>query len=72
MCAGTGEVSQKGGTPKGRIPCGFGSWAYGEQPYDCHLCQMKRYPDRDGSVAISYVCILERRALERLFLMYIN
>lgn len=56
MCTGTEDGSQKGGTPKGRIPCRFGPWAYGEQSYDCHLYQMKRYPDRDGLTAIS-ICL---------------
>ena len=34
---GADEGRGKGGTPKDRITCKSVSWAYGEEPYDCHL-----------------------------------
>ncbi len=40
-CAGTEEDRGKGGTPKGQIPCRSVAWAWGEEPHDCHLMQMK-------------------------------
>ncbi len=32
---------------KGRYPAGSVAWAWDEESHDCHLMQMKRYPDRD-------------------------
>ena len=40
------KASEREERRKAGNPVETGSWAWGEESYDCHRVQMKRYPDR--------------------------